>query len=212
VYIPTAFKEERPERLVELVRAHPLATLVTLGSEGLAASHLPMLYEPAAEGPGMLHGHLAKANPQWKDLREGVEALAIFHGPQVYISPSWYVTKQETGRVVPTWNYAVVHAYGTLEVYSDGERLRAHLAALTASQEGRFERPWSIDDAPAEFVEGMQRAVVGVSLRIRRWEGKWKMSQNRPAADREAVVAALRAQGGEASVAVAELVKELNGL
>ncbi len=212
MYIPAAFKEERPERMVELVRAHPLATLVTIGSEGLVASHLPMLYEPAQDGAGVLHGHLAKGNPQWKDLREGVEALAIFHGPEAYISPSWYVTKQETGRVVPTWNYAVVHAYGTLEVYTDAERLRAHLAALTASQEGRFRRPWSIEDAPADYVDGMRRAVVGVSLRVRRLEGKWKMSQNRPAADREAVVEALWAQGDEASVAVAELVKELSGL
>lgn len=212
MYIPAAFKEERPERMAELIRAHPLATLVTMGSEGLVASHLPMLYEPVQDGAGVLHGHLAKGNPQWKDLREGVEALAIFHGPEAYISPSWYVTKQETGRVVPTWNYATVHAYGPLEVYTDAERLRAHLSALTAAQEGRFQKPWSIEDAPADYVDGMQRAVVGVSLRIRRLEGKWKMSQNRPEADREAVVAALRAQGGEASVAVAELVKELSGL
>lgn len=212
MYIPAAFKEERPERMVELMRAHPLATLVTMGSEGLVASHLPMLYEAAQDGAGVLHGHLAKGNPQWKDLREGVEALAIFHGPEVYISPSWYVTKQETGRVVPTWNYATVHVYGTLEVYTDAERLRGHLAALTASQEGRYEKPWAVDDAPAEYVDGMQRAVVGVTLRIRRMEGKWKMSQNRPVADREAVVAALTAQGDEASLAVAELVKELGGL
>ena len=207
MYIPAAFKEERPERMVELMRAHPLATLVTLGSEGLVASHLPMLYVPGEGEAGALHGHLAKGNPQWKDLREGVEALAIFHGPQAYISPSWYVTKQETGRVVPTWNYSVVHVYGALDVYTDAERLRAHLAALTASQEGRFQRPWSVDDAPADYVDGMQRAVVGVSLRIRRMEGKWKMSQNRPAADREAVVAALTAQGDEASLEVAELVR-----
>ncbi len=207
MYIPPAFQENRMERLAELIRDYPLATLVTLGGSGLIASHVPLLYEPCADCPGILRGHLARANGQSEDWRSEVDALAIFHGPQAYVSPSWYATKQQGGRVVPTWNYAVVHAYGKLEVYSDGSRLRKHLESLTAAQEKSYS-PWTLDDAPPEFIDELVKAIVGIEIRITRLEGKWKVSQNRPAEDRAGVIAGLTRQGDANSAAMAELVGE----
>jgi transcriptional regulator len=184
MYLPEHFREDRPEVLRELMEKFPLAALVTLGSEGLVASHLPLLYDPEPVPWGTLRGHLSRANGQWRDYRPEVEALAIFQGPQAYISPNWYPTKREDGRVVPTWNYAVVHAYGTLSVYSEPERLRAFLDRLTAMHEAGQIRPWMPADAPPEYVEGLLKAIVGVELVITRMEGKWKVSQNQPAENR----------------------------
>ena len=204
MYLPDHFREDRPDRIEELIRQNPLATLVTIGSGGLIATHLPLLYEPLAGSAGVLHGHVSRANPRWQDFRADIEALAIFHGPHSQISTTWYPTKEQTGRVVPTWNYAVVHAYGPLEVYTDAARLRRHVAALTAIHE----KNWTVDDAPPEFIDGLLRAIVGIDIRITRVEGKWKMSQNRPPEDRAGVVRALSAKGDPVSAAVARLVEE----
>src|SRR5262249_52931223 len=156
---------------------------------------------------GTLRGHVARANPQWRDVVAGSEALAIFLGPNAYVTPSYYATKRETGKVVPTWNYVAVHAYGRAEFFDDAERLRALVTELTRTHEGGRAAPWAVSDAPPDFVAGMLRSIVGIELKITRLEGKWKMSQNRPAVDRPGIVAGL-AEDGEA--AVAEIVAARN--
>jgi transcriptional regulator len=181
MYLPEHFREERPEVLRQLMSEFPLAALVTLGTGGLEANHLPLLYDPEPAPWGTLRGHLSRANRQWQDFRPEVEALAVFQGPQAYISPNWYPTKQQHGRVVPTWNYAVVHAHGKLSAYSEPERLRAFLDRLTAVNEAGQAKPWVPADAPPEYVEGLLKAIVGVELAITGIEGKWKVSQNQPA-------------------------------
>ena len=208
MYLPPAFREDRTEQLQQLMREHPLATLVTLGPDGLVASHVPLVYEPVPDSPGRLHGHLARANPQWRDLQRESEVLAIFHGPQAYISPSWYATKRSTGRVVPTWNYAAVHAYGSVETYTDAGRLRKHVASLTALHEENFSPPWRLEDAPEPYIAGMLNAIAGIDITITRLQGKWKMSQNRPAEDREGVVQGLLSKGGPERCAIAQLVRD----
>lgn len=208
MYIPEWFREDRTECLQGLIRAHPLATLVTLGQQELVATHLPLVYDPSPEPMGTLRGHLSRANPQWQSFRPEVKALAIFQGPEAYISPSWYPTRQQTGRVVPTWNYAVVHAYGLLETYNDTNRLRKHVTLLTEIHEKNFSPPWSPEDAPQPFIDGLLQAIVGLEIVIRRWEGKWKVSQNRPAEDRSAVVQGLLSQCQPTSTAMAQLVRE----
>jgi transcriptional regulator len=180
-----------------------------LGGSGLIASHVPFMYEPLPDSPGILHGHLARANIQGQDFRPEVEALAIFHGPQAYISPSWYATKRQSGRVVPTWNYAVVHAYGNVEVYTDAVRLRKHLESLVAEHEKSFPSPWSLHDAPAEFIDELLQGIVGIDMRITRLEGKWKVSQNRPAEDRNGVIEGLAGKGDPMSMAMADLVRKM---
>lgn len=203
MYLPPHFTEDRLPILHEAIRRAPLATLVTFGPDGMIASHLPLMISPD-EGPqGTLHGHMARANLQWRRLDAAVPALAVFTGPDAYITPSWYATKRETGKVVPTWNYVAVHAYGTIETYDDSDRLLDLVERLTRTHEAKRAAPWAVGDAPADFVRGQLKGIVGVALPIDRLEGKWKMSQNRPAADRTGVVAGLRADGTDA---VADLV------
>ena len=183
MYVPSQFREDQVPVLHELIRQQPLAALVTSTSGGLYASHLPLLIDPEPQPFGTLTGHLARANPHWQEATPGAEALAIFTGPQAYVTPSWYATKAETGKVVPTWNYAAVHAYGALRFFDDEARLLALVTRLTATHEGKRDQPWAVSDAPADFVRGMVRAIVGFELVITRLEGKWKMSQNRPPVD-----------------------------
>ena len=203
MYNPPHFREERLEVLRALIGKHSLAALVTLDSDGLSANHLPLIFDPEPGPWGTLRGHMARANSQWRDFRPEVEALAIFQGAAVYVTPSWYPAKQETGKVVPTYNYAVVHARGPLKVVEDADRLERHLRALTAHHEAPFAQPWSIEDAPREYIRGLLTSIVGIEIPITRLEGKWKMSQNRDAADREHVMIGLREQGDEASIKVA---------
>jgi transcriptional regulator len=207
MYVPANFAEERVPVLHETIRAIKLGTLVTLGGEEMVASHVPMLVDPEPAPYGTLLGHIARANPQWKDVSEKVRALAIFLGPDAYITPSWYATKRQTGKVVPTWNYAAVHAYGVVRFFDDPERLLKLVTRLTATHEATRAQPWAVSDAPAEFVQGMLRAIVGFELPIERLEGKWKMSQNRPAEDRAGVIEGLRSEG---EPEVAEIVVERN--
>ena len=203
MYIPTQFREDDVPTVHAAIRAAGLATLVTTGPDGLIATPLPLLLD-AEPGPyGTLHGHVARANPQWQRSDTQVQALAMFMGPDAYITPSWYETKRETGKVVPTWNYVAVHAYGTVEFYTDPDRLLALVTRLTGQHEGARAKPWAVSDAPDDFIRSQLKGIVGCELRITRLEGKWKMSQNRVAADRDGVVSGLRADG---VVDVADLV------
>ena len=201
MYVPSDFNEGRVPVLHAAIREIAFGALVTLGADGLRASHIPMLIEPEPLPLGKLWGHLARANPQWQTLRHDVPALAIFIGPHAYISPSWYATKQATGKVVPTWNYVAIHASGALRIIDDAAHARAHLARLTAMHEAGRAAPWAIDDAPDAFIAGMLKGIVSFELAIDRLEGKWKMSQNRPAEDRAGVVAGLKRENGSAEVA-----------
>jgi transcriptional regulator len=183
MYTPRAFALDDLPELQQLIRHTRLAQLVTFGEHGLQASHLPLLLNPD-EGPnGTLYGHLAKANRQWQDLQNGSEALVIFAGAEAYVSPGFYPAKAEHGKVVPTWNYLAVHAYGQAEVFTDAERLLTLVSALTDRHESGRAQPWKVSDAPADYIDGMLKAIVGFALPIQRLEGKRKLSQNRSAAD-----------------------------
>ena len=195
MYIPPLHKEDRIDVLHDAIRRTGLATLVTLTGDGLIASQVPMLLDPEPAPYGTLLGHLARPNPQARGAAPGVQALAIFHGPDAYITPSWYATKRENGKVVPTWNYVAIHAYGPVEFFDDRERLRAVVTRLTERFETPRAEPWAVTDAPADFIDGMLKGIVGFALPIARLEGKWKMSQNRPPADRAGVVAGLESDG-----------------
>jgi transcriptional regulator len=210
MYVPRHFAEDRLEVLHATIAQTGLATLVTLGADGLTATHLPLVLDPAAGELGTLYGHVALGNPQWREFDPTVQALAMFLGPEAYVSPSWYATKQETGKVVPTWNYLTVHAYGTLRTFDDPERLRAHVERLTLRQEGpKGDAAWHVSDAPADFVDGMLKGIVGLELPIARLQGKWKMSQNRPEADRTGAIAGLEATAQPPELAVAQVMRAL---
>lgn len=209
MYNPPAFREDRPEVLREIVRAARLALLVSAAADGGApdATHLPLTLVEN-EGPnGTLYGHVAKANPHWKGLSTAGAARAIFAGPEAYVSPSLYPSKQEHGRVVPTWNYVAVHAIGPVEVIEDAERLHAIVSRLTAQHEAPRAEPWAVTDAPEPFVAAQLKGIVGIALRIETLIGKRKLSQNRSEADREGVVAGLSASDDAADRAVAEAMR-----
>ncbi len=190
------------------MRQYPLATLVTSDSEGLLASHVPMVLHPDLGSKGVLRCHLARANPQWKTLERSAAALAIFQGLNHYITPSWYVTKWEQGKVVPTWNYAAVHVRGRARLFDQPHELLHHLNELTNQQEEAFEKPWAVGDAPADYIATLSQSIVGIEITIDAIEGKWKLSQNRPERDRQGVVEGLQALGSENSLAMADLVKQ----
>jgi len=207
VYIPKQFEEMNVDPMHELIRAHPLATLVSHSSNGLNANHIPLHLSASPSPYGTLQGHIARANPLLDDIADGMETLAIFHGPDAYISPSWYATKKETGKVVPTWNYAVVHAYGYLRVVDNASWLRAQLDALTGDNEASFLEPWSVSDAPREYIEKMMTAIVGVEIVITKLLGKWKVSQNQPTQNQASLISALKTNGLPESEAMALLVE-----
>ena len=208
MYLPSHFEETRVDVLHQLVRERPLATLVTLGAAGLNANHLPFELDSEPLPNGTLRCHVARANPVWRDYSLGTEALVIFHGPQVYISPSWYETKTQSGEVVPTYNYAVVHAYGTLRIIQDRAWLRGLVTRLTERFESASAAPWQVSDAPEDFIEKQLGAIVGIEITVTRLAGKWKVSQNRPALDRAGVVEALSEIAGADGLAVAQMIKE----
>lgn len=200
MYQPSAFQEERLEVLHALIRAHPLATLITAGKNGLIANLVPFTLADTGD-KGTLRAHIAKANDQVDALKAGDETLVVFHGPEAYITPSWYASKKEHGRVVPTWNYVVVQVRGTPRVIDDTAWLRAQIGALTSAQESHRSEPWNVSDAPEPFIEGQTRAIIGVEIPILTIEGKWKVSQNRSAADRQGVYEGLTAEGINADMA-----------
>jgi transcriptional regulator len=193
MYTPPHFAETRVDLLHAAIHRAGLAVLVSQTADGLIASHVPLLLDPGPAPYGTLTGHLARPNPQARGAAG--DALAIFQGPDGYITPSYYATKRETGKVVPTWNYTAIHAYGQLEFFDDPARLLEVVTHLTDKHEAARARPWAVSDAPDEFVQGMLRGIVGFTLTISRLEGKVKMSQNRPAEDRAGVVAGLRGDG-----------------
>lgn len=207
MYIPQTNKEDRLPVLHKLMEDQPFTSLVTMGPSGLFASHIPMVLERIGTALGLLRGHLSRANPQWRDFSPSVEALAIFSGPQHYITPNWYPEKQANGRVVPTWNYAVVHAYGHLKVIEDGEWLMAHLNTLTTIHEAGSPVPWKLSDAPPDYVASLARGIVGLEMVIERIEGKWKVSQNRSEQDRHGVADGLAKLNTAGSLAMKALVE-----
>ena len=211
MYLPSHFAEARVDVLHDLIRAYPFGTLVVLASNGLDANHIPFEIDPEPAPFGTLRGHLARANPLWKDFTAQVDALAIFQGPHTYISPSWYPTKKEHGKVVPTWNYAVVHAAGPLRVIDDQAWVRRFVEQLTQRHEAHRSDPWKVTDAPADFVDSMTSAIVGIEIPIARLTGKWKVSQNRPEKDRAGVVEGLLQDRSDASNEMAQLVGQKKG-
>jgi transcriptional regulator len=208
MYVPKAFEENRIPVLHGFMRAHPFVSLITSGSSGLFASHLPMVLEETDLGMGTLKGHVSRANPQWRAYSPKVQALVIFSGADHYITPSWYEEKRTSGKVVPTWNYAVVHASGFLKTIEDAGWLRTHLEGLVAIHEAPFAEPWKVSDAPEEYVASQVKGIVGLELRIERLEGKWKLNQNRSEADRRGVVEGLGDLDTPESAAMKEFVKK----
>ena len=187
MYLPSAFRQDDLAELHAQMQASPFALLTSAGATGVQASHLPLLLAPDEGEFGTLYGHFARANQHWRDLQDGAEALTVFSGPDAYISPGWYPAKAEHGKVVPTWNYIAVHARGPVELIEGPERLLQIVSRLSDQHESGRERPWAVSDAPREYIDSMLRAIVGFALAIRRLEGKWKLGQNRSAADQACV-------------------------
>jgi transcriptional regulator len=204
MYAAKAFREERLPVLHEFIRQYSFASVISNGREGMRASHVPLILDSSRSPQGHLIGHVARANPQWRAFAECDEVLVIFQGPQAYISPNWYPSKQEHGKVVPTWNYLAVHAYGSVRVFEDPASLRGMLEALTDQHEAAQPAPWSVSDLPEGYIDDAMRSIVGFEVSLSRIEGIWKMSQNRSDADRLGAAAGLM-QGGE--VEVAELIR-----
>jgi transcriptional regulator len=205
MYQPPAFREDRIEVQHALIRAHPLGLLITSGPGGLMANAVPFLVYADSSERGTLRAHVSRGNPQWRELDAVEECLVVFQGRQKYITPSWYATKRETGKVVPTWNYITVHAWGRPQAISDAAWLRRQIDDLTSQQEGGLPDPWKVTDAPEDFVAAQIKGIVGIEIPIGRIEGKWKVSQNRTEVDRAGVVAGLREQG---EATMADLVAE----
>lgn len=211
MYVPAHFEETRGEVLAALMRAYPFATLVTMSANaacGLSANHLPMEWDPLPAPFGTLRGHVARANPVWREAAGATHALAIFQGPHSYISPAWYPSKLEAGKAVPTWNYAVVHAHGPLNFFDDRQRLRDLVETLTDRHEADRPHPWRVSDAPEDYIEQMLKAIVGIEIPVAQLVGKWKLSQNRSATDRAGVINGLNAGREIHANAMANLIKE----
>ncbi|MES0086203.1 FMN-binding negative transcriptional regulator [Mesorhizobium sp. M0026] len=213
MYQPPHFQETRPDVLHGLIRAHPLGLLVSNGTEGPVANAIPFLLDADVPPNGRLRAHLAKANPQWRLLADNPLApvLVVFQGADAYVTPSWYETKRETGKVVPTWNYAIVQVRGIVKVIEDQDWLAEQISDLTMSQEGNRAAPWAVTDAPAPFIQSQIKGIVGLEIAITEISGKWKVSQNRPAPPRGRV-----AEGRESetvnSADMIELVRSYGGL
>jgi transcriptional regulator len=205
VYVPEHFRETRIDVLQAFIERHPLATLVALTAQGLCGNHIPMQARLSAESGGMLRGHIARSNSLWRDLPPAAPVLAIFTGADGYVSPNWYPEKRQHGKVVPTWNYAAVHVGGSIRFIDDASWLRELVGSLTDMFEAPLPEHWRVSDAPADYIEGMLRAIVGFEITVTGVAGKFKGSQNRSAADRAGVDAALRSAGRTAAE-IGELV------
>lgn len=212
MYQPKQFEESRPEVLRAVVQQHPLALLITLSDDGLQADPIPLLWREGSDGQVLLAGHVARANPLWQRTRFDTEVLAVFQGPQHYISPGWYATKAEHGRAVPTWNYVTVQARGPLRVVQDAAWLRQLVEDLTTQQEAPLHQPWQVADAPVDYIEKMLAAVVGIEIAVTQLTGKWKVSQNQPAQNQASLVQALDVLGQDSDAArdMAALVRQVS--
>ena len=198
MYCPSLFAEARPEALRRIIETHPLGVLVTHGSDGLDADHVPFLYDPDSGPHGVLSAHVARANPLWQRCADGAQVLVVFRGVHGYISPSWYPSKHEAHRQVPTWNYEVVHAHGTLHVHDDARFVRGVVARLTRRHEAAEPRPWAMGESAPEFIDSMLRNIVGIEIRLSALVGKAKLGQNREPRDRLGAADALDARGNAA--------------
>ncbi len=207
VYQPALFREDRIDVMHDLMRAHPFALLVSCISGSPTADHLPLVVHADLSAKGTIRGHIAKANPLWANRSKLSAAMAVFQGPQAYVIPSWYPSKKQHGKAVPTWNYAVVHARGDLRFVDDADWLMAHLARLTDSQESSRPTPWHVTDAPKDFIARQLSAIVGLELTIGSLEGTWKVSQNRDAQDRAGVQRGLLTENTQAATAISDLIK-----
>jgi transcriptional regulator len=207
VYLPPHFRQDDIAEIHATMRAARLCNLVTATAEGLIASPLPLFLEEKEGERGVLYGHVARANPQWRLAPIG-DAMAIFMGPDAYVSPAWYATKKETGKVVPTWNYSAVHAYGPIEFFEDADRILGIVTRLTNLHEGQRTDPWAVTDAPADFIKAQLRGIIGLRIPIARLDGKLKMSQNRTAEDRTGVVAGLASSQRASDQVVAKMIPE----
>ena len=207
MYVPNHFKEEDHETLYQYIREYSFGTLIISDVEGIEANHVPF-HLAVAEGSslGKLQCHLACANPAWQRIQDGAQVLAVFQGPNAYISPSWYATKAETGRVVPTWNYLAVHVKGEVQVIQDPDWLKQHLSQLTDHHEATMAEPWSVADAPTDFTDRLAKAIVGIEITIESLVGKLKASQNQPQSNRESIRASLKGQDDVNGAAVAKLM------
>ncbi|NSX14406.1 FMN-binding negative transcriptional regulator [Cupriavidus taiwanensis] len=195
MYIPDAFAEQRPEALARIIHAHPLGMLVTHGPHGLDADHIPFEFDPGTGPHGVLTAHVARANPVWQRCPTGTPVMVVFRGAEAYISPNWYPSKHEAHRQVPTWNYEVVHAHGTLAVRDDERFVRALVARLTRRHEAAQQKPWKMGDAPPDYLDELLRSIVGIEITVTSLVGKVKLSQQKEARDRLGVAAALDAGG-----------------
>lgn len=207
-YNPPAFRETELAALHAQIAASGLATLISVGPQGPIVSNLPIIFDPDAGTHGVIAGHLARGNPQWRESDLSIPAVALFMGADAYVSPNWYPSKQEHGKVVPTWNYSMIVARGQLEIFEDAAALRAQVEALTRRFEQRFERPWDVADAPEDFIARQIKGIVGVRLHIESIEGKAKLNQNRSAADQEGVIAGLAPSPRAADRDVADAMRE----
>jgi transcriptional regulator len=207
MYLLPAFAEDRLEVKHGLIQAFPLGTLIVHGRAGLSADLVPFLLYGDEGGQGVLRAHVARANPVWQELEQGASFLIQFTGPEAYVSPNWYASKQVDHKVVPTWNYAAVQVRGKVSVHSDPAWLRRLLDDLTAFHERELPSPWSTSDAPPEFIATLSRAIVGIEVEIAEITGKWKVSQNRPAADQRTVVEGLQGRDAAMAALVAERFK-----
>ena len=209
MYIPRHNEEKRVSVMHELIVSQPLGTLVTLGSSGLFASHIPMILENDGSEFGVLKGHISRANTQWRDFVPTVDSLAIFSGHQHYITPNWYPGTKEHGKEVPTWNYVVVHAYGPLKVIEDKDWLLTNVEKLTNIHEAGSPVPWKVSDAPQDYIKSQLNGIIGVEIPIQRLEGKWKVSQNRTEGERKGVIEGLSKLNTPESLAMKALVEEI---
>jgi transcriptional regulator len=210
VFIPQVFEELRVDVMHELIRHYPLGTLIVAARRGVEANHVPFEIDPNPAPLGTLCGHVSRNNPLYSEFEPGIQALVVFTGPDAYVSPSWYRTKQETGRVVPTWNYAVVHVRGPIHFIEDSQRLLAHLGRLTARHEAANAHPWLISDAPSDYIDKQLQRIVAFEIPVSQLHGKWKVSQNRDAGDRQGVAQGMGMMNDPQSIVMAQLVAEFD--
>ena len=209
MFKPPIFVEEREEIIHDLIHSNSFGTLISIVDGEIAADHLPLLFKPQLCEKGVLQAHISKGNPLWKKHQAGQEVMVIFQGPHHYISPSWYASKAEHAKVVPTWNYAVVHVHGTLKIIENHDWLLNHINQQTDKNEQHYETPWKVSDAPEDYIESQLKGIVGIEIEITRFDGKWKMSQNKNKADKEGIVKGLYDEDNENAKKMSKMIDEI---